>query len=337
MAGLVAGVLAALALAALLGTSDSPNATAALVSARASGFPAIAAWSVAWHVVGGLLAGVAVARTMTEIARLPPGELRLGFTVACAVAVAFTWLTTRRGIPTSASVGLVGALAGVGVVAGGLGSVDWGGLEGVRLSGVGGVLAGILLAPLAGALVTAAVARAARPLTYRLGRGAARPLRGGIWLASAAVAIADGSNDGQKAMGILALVVSGVGALAPGGHGIPLGARLSCALVLALFTVASGRRVVRTVSRGLGHAGLLEDVFAQASSAGVIFAAAALGLPLSTSTVVTSAMVGAEATAHRRHVRWQSVTRIVVVWAVTVPSCALVSALVFALARAAGA
>jgi PiT family inorganic phosphate transporter len=337
VAGLVAGVLAALALAALLGTSDSPNATAALVSARASGFGWIAAWSVAWHAVGGLLAGIAVARTMTGIARLPASQLRLGLAVACGVAVVFTWLTTRRGIPTSASVGLVGSLAGVGTVSGGFRAVDWGELHGLRLGGVGGVLAGIVLAPVLGALGTALVARLGRPITYRLDRRAARPLRGGIWLASAAVALADGSNDGQKAMGVLALVVSGAGALAPGGVGISLAARLSCSLVLALFTVVSGRRVVATVSRGLGRTGLVEDVFAQATSAGVIFSAAALGLPLSTSTVVTSAMVGAEMSAHRRHVRWQGVTRIVAVWAITVPACALASAAAFALARAVGA
>jgi len=325
----IAAVIGALGLAALLGISDAPNSTAALVSARSGSYPGVAAWSVGWHVVGGLLAGAAVARTVVDMVHVHPALLTPTLAAACVTSVGFTWVTTRRGFPTSASVGLVGGLAGAGVVAGGWGAVDWGGIEGVHLLGVFGVLGGIVLAPFLGGLVAALLDRAAKPVTRRLGRSARRPVHVGLWISSAAVGIADGTNDGQKAMAILAVAVSGAGTFGASGAGITFWEKATCAIALALFTVLGGRRIVRTVSRGLARGGVVDDLAAQTASAGLIFLGALAGIPLSTSTVVTSAMVGTGVATRRRHVRWGGVVKILGVWVVTVPACALVSAGLF--------
>jgi len=330
----VAAGVGALGLAALLGVSDAPNSTAALVSARTGTYQAVAGWSIAWHALGGLLAGEAVARTIVDMIHVSPSLAEPSLAAATFTSVGFTWLTTRRGLPTSASVGLVGGLAGAGVVAGGWRAVDWGGLSGLRLAGVFGVLGGILLAPLLGALVAALLDRVARRGARRLSRAARQPLGIGLWLSSAAVAVADGTNDGQKAMGILAIAASGSGALGPDGPGISFPEKLACATVLALFTVLGGRRVVRTVSRGLARGGSVDDLAAQGASAGLIFLGAFAGLPLSTSTVVTSAMIGTGVATRRKHVKWAGVVRILVVWAITVPACALVSGLLLLAWRA---
>ncbi len=321
-------------IAALLGVSDAPNSSAALVSARSGSYPAVAAWSVGWHLVGGLLAGVAVARTIVGMVHVVPGLLAPTLAAASITSVAFTWLTTRRGLPTSASVGLVGGLAGAGFVAGGWEAVDWGGLDGLRLVGVLGVLGGIVLAPVLGGLVAWAFDRIARKISLHMTRASRRPLNAGLWISSAAVGIADGTNDGQKAMGILAVSLSGGGVLASHGAGISWTEKLLSALVLALFTVLGGRRIVRTVSRGLARGGAVDDLAAQSASAGLIFLAAFAGIPLSTSTVVTSAMVGTGVATRRRHVKWAGVIRILVVWAITVPSCALVAGLIMLAWRA---
>ena len=322
------GVLGALAFAALLGVSDAPNAAAALLASRTGSYTAVATWSVAWHVAGGLLAGVAVARTVVGIVHVAPAGTVPVVAAASLAAVAFTWVTTRRGLPTSASVGLVGGLAGAGLTAGGARAVDWGGLHGAHLAGVLGVLIGILVAPFLAAFASGLVEHLARRAAFRLPRAARRELRGGLWLASAAVAVADGTNDGQKAMGILAIVVSGASSLT-GSGGIAMWERITCAVILAAFTVLGGRKVVARVSRGLARGGAVEDFAAQCASAGAILAAASVGLPLSTSTVVTSAMVGAGVSGRHRHVRWAGVTRIFVVWVLTVPACALVAAGMF--------
>ncbi len=326
------GVAGALALAALLGVSDAPNAAAALLAARTGSYRAVAAWSLAWHVAGGLLAGVAVARTVVGIVHVGAASTVPVLAAASLAAVGFTWATTRRGLPTSASVGLVGGLAGAGLAAGGARDVQWGGLAGIRPVGVLGVLIGILLAPFLAAAAAGIVDQLTRRATYHLPRAARRELHGGLWLASAAVAVADGTNDGQKAMGLLAVVVSGAGSLDAAG-GIAPWERVSCALILGAFTVIGGRRVVARVSHGLARGGAVDDLAAQCASAGVILAAAAVGLPLSTSTVVTSSMVGAGVSARRRHVRWAGAVQIFVAWVLTVPACAVAGAGVFEVLR----
>ncbi len=326
------GVAGALALAALLGVSDAPNAAAALLASRTGSYPAVAAWSLVWHVAGGLLAGVAVARTVVGIVHVGAAATVPVLAAASFAAVGFTWATTRRGLPTSASVGLVGGLAGAGLAAGGARAVQWGGLSGMRPVGVLGVLIGILLAPFLAAGAAGIVDQLARRAAFHLPRSARREVHGGLWLASAAVAVADGTNDGQKAMGLLAVVVSGAGSL-DGAGGIAPWERVSCALILGAFTVIGGRKVVARVSHGLARGGAVDDLAAQCTSAGVILAAAAVGLPLSTSTVVTSSMVGAGVSGRRRHVRWAGVVRIFAVWVLTVPACGVVAAGAFEVLR----
>ena len=158
-----------------------------------------------------------MARTIVGIVHVAPAATVAVLTAASLTAVGFTSVTTRRGLPTSASVGLVGGLACAGLSAGGERAVEWGGLVGTRLVGVLGVLIGILLAPFLAAAMAGLVDQVARRASCRLPRAARRGLHGGLWLASAAVAIADGANDGQKAMGLLAVAVSGGGSLAATG------------------------------------------------------------------------------------------------------------------------
>ena len=128
------------------------------------------------------------------------------------------------------------------------------------------------------------------------------------------------------------MVVSGGGSLTAAG-GIAPWERVTCAVILGACTVLGGRRVVARVSRGLARGGAVDDLAAQCASAGVILAAAAVGLPLSTSTVVTSAMVGAGMSERRRHVRWAGVVRIFLVWVLTVPACGVVAAGAFEVLR----
>lgn len=326
----------ALALAALLGVSDAPNATAALVSGRTRSYRAVAAWSVGWHVLGGLIAGTVVARTTAELVRVPPHLLGPVLAAGCWSAVVFTWGATRIGLPASASVGLVGALAGAGLMGRGWNGVRWGGVQGLRLVGVLGVLAGTLLAPVIAGAVALMFERRLRPLSLRLPRGAGRPVRAAVWAASAAVALADGTNDGQKAMGILAASVSGLSTLQPGGGGISWPVRVSCASLLGLFTVFGGRRVVTTVARRLWHSTTADDFAAQSSAAAVIFLAGAGGLPLSTSTVVTSAKVGTGISRRPRHLQSKQVMRILMAWLITLPTCGVCGALLVGAWKLAG-
>jgi inorganic phosphate transporter, PiT family len=329
----VLAVIGALALAALLGTSDSPNAIAALVSGRTRSYRAVAAWSLGWHILGGIVAGTVVARTTVGLVHVSPHLLAPVLAAGCWSSVIFTWWTVRHGFPTSASVGLVGGLAGAGLAVRGLEGVNWGGVDGARLGGVLGVLGGILLAPVLAGTVALLFERVIHPLSLRLRRGAARPVRAGVWVASAAVALADGTNDGQKAMGVLAASLSGAAVLPPGGGGISWPVRVSCAVLLGVFTVVGGRQVVTTVARRLWRSSSTDDLAGQSSAAAVIFLAAGLGLPLSTSTVVTSARVGTGLSRRPRHLRRQQVLRILWAWLVTLPACGIAGALLVGIWR----
>ncbi|HET9091162.1 MAG TPA: inorganic phosphate transporter [Acidimicrobiales bacterium] len=322
-----------LALAALLGVSDAPNAVAPLVSSRTRAFLPVAGWSVLWHLAGGLLAGTLVARTTVGLVHVPARSLAAVLAAGCWAAVAFTWAATRLGLPASASVSLVGGLTGAAIATGGLAAVNWGGLEGARVFGVVGVLAGILIAPVAAGTAAYFLEQVMRPLSLRLRRGAGRPLRAGVWATTAAVALADGTNDGQKAMGILTASVSGAAALAPGGSGISWPVRVACSTILAACTVLGGRRIVVTVARRLWRSNTVDDLAAEGSAASLIFLAGSVGLPLSTSTVVTSAKVGAGASRRPRHLNRHQVVRVLATWLVTLPASAAGGALLIGCSR----
>ncbi len=319
-------VAGAVGFACLLGRSDAPNAVAALVSCRVRSYRRVEAWSVGWHLLGGLLAGEAVAHTTVDMVHLDGRKLVEVLAAASWAAVIFTWATTRVGYPTSASVGLVGGMAGAGMLAGGLSAVSWGGFRAWHPFGVFGVLFGIVAAPFLAAGVAALVERVVRPLALRARRSAEGAFRAGVWAASAAVAVADGSNDGQKAMGILAASLA-----ADGGRSwsVSWTVKITCAVLLAVFTVIGGGRVVATVARRLWRASVPDDLAAQVASAAVVFLAVKGGLPLSTSTVVTSAKVGAGVARKPRHVHLQAVGRILENWAVTVPACAGLACVLF--------
>ena len=334
LTGRVLAGVAAVCLTALLGVSDAPNASSALIAARAGRYSRVAAWSMIWHLVGGLLAGSAVAHTLLDLIRVTPALFAPSFAAGCFASVVFTGFCTHRGIPASASVGLVAGLAGAGIAAGGLHAVNWGGLRSFHLVGVIGVLVAIALAPLLGGFAAALVNWPGHRAALRLPRTSLRSLRTGVWIASGAVAFADGSNDGQKSMGILAVAVSGSAVVTAHGVSIPWWDKVACASLLATATVLGGRRVVVNVARGLVRGGPMDALAGQSASAAVILFAGAIGLPLSTSSVVTSGVVGAGAGRRRRHVRWRGVLLIFGAWALTVPACAAIGAGLLGLWRA---
>jgi PiT family inorganic phosphate transporter len=327
----VVAIVAALGLAFVLGVSDAPNATSALVASRAAPWHAALLFSFALHALGALLGGTAVALTVSRLVSVPKGDLPSAYAAACLATIVFTVAAARLGLPSSATYGLVGGLVGAGLVSGGPGDVRWGGFHGVRPDGTLGTLAGLVISPIIGVGAGWLARRVARRVTARASRRLLGPVKGGIWIAAGLVALSDGTNDGQKAMGVAAAVLLASGSL--DRFEVPFWVRVSVAGTLALGTVVGGGRVVRRVSRGYYRPGPVDSLAAQTSSAAVILGAAALGAPVSTSTVVASAVVGVGADRHPRHVRWAGVAETVSAWLLTVPTCGLLGAFVFACAR----
>jgi PiT family inorganic phosphate transporter len=327
----IVAIAGALGFAFVLGVSDAPNATSALLASRAASWHVALAYSFVLHAAGALAGGTAVALTVSGLVRTTPADLASAFAAACLATIVLVAAAARAGLPASATYGLVGGLVGAGLVAGGLDGVRWGGFDGPRPEGVLGTLAGLVLSPVAGAAAGWAAHRLLRRATRRAARRLLGPVRGGIWVTAGLVAVSDGTNDGQKAMGIAAAVLVASGSLR--SLEVPFWVRGSVALALALGTAAGGGRVIRRVSRGYYRPGPVDSLAAQGSSAGVILAAAALGAPVSTSTVVASAVVGIGADRHPRHVSWTGVADTLSTWLLTVPVCAGVGAGLFACAR----
>lgn len=326
----VVAIAAALGLAFVLGISDAPNATAALVASRAAEWRAAIAFSFVFHLLGALAGGTAVALTIDGLVQVDTADVPAVYAAACLAAIGFVSTGARRGLPTSATYGVIGGLAGAGVAASGWDAIRWGGFHGLRPYGMIGVLGGLLLSPILGVacgfLLRGGFSGALRRGTRRL----LGPVRGGVWVAAGAVALSDGVNDGQKAMGLAAGVLVATGHLAT--FSIPAWLRAVTALALALGTAVGGGRVIRRVGRGYFRPDPVDVLAAEISGAGVIFAAAAVGAPVSTSETVTASFVGVGADRHPRHVRWVGVFHTVSAWAITVPVCAVLGAFLYACA-----
>ena len=323
----VVAIGAALGLALVLGISSAPNAASALVASRTAPWRVALGYSFVLHALGALLGGTAVALTIAGLVAVPDDEVAAVYASGCFATISFVAVGARLGLPTSATHGLIGGLAGAGLAAGGVHAVNWGGFHGIHPVGVVGALAVLVLSPVVGL----AAGWASRRVAVRaLSRGTRRmlgPVRGGIWVSAGAVALSDGTNDGQKAMGVAATTLLATGAIDT--FEIPPSVRWSVALVFALGTVVGGGRVVRRVGRGYFRPTPVDSLASQASAAAVILGATAVGAPVSTSTVVTSAVVGVGADRHPRHVRWAGVADTISAWFLTVPVCAILGALLY--------
>ena len=331
----VAALVVVVVFAFVLGISDAPNASAVLTASRGASYRRAMAFSFVVHAAGGLLAGQAVALTMTTIVRVSAAQLPGTYLAGGVAGLMFTLLLTRRGIPVSASIAIVGGLAGAAAVEAGWHAIGWGGFRGVRPYGVLGTLLAIVISPLIGGLLAGALRRLLGRLLHRASRDVLRSLRRMIWLTAGLVGLADGSNDGQKAMGLATGVLVASGSIHH--FAVPLWVTATVAFALAAGTAAGGRRIVRTVSSRFYRGGPLDGVAAQGAAAAAILGAAFVGAPVSTSTVVASSMIGVGAARRHRHVHWPTVRTVVTAWFATVPACAALGAGLFELGRLSGA
>ena len=327
-AGLAIAVGLVLAFAFTNGVHDASNAIATLVATRIARPVQAMVLAAVFNTLGPLLVGAAVADTIGGIVTVQ-GETAIAVIGAgLLAAVAWNVFTWRLGLPCSSGHALVGGLVGAALVDGGVHAVNWGGLDGLRPVGVFGTLIALAVAPGLGALAALVVIRALR---RGLRHGTLRwagPVAAGQWVMSAWLAFSHGSNDAQKAVGLLAALLVAGGELAQ--PSAPTWAVLVCAAALTLGTAVGGWRIVKTVGRGIYRIQPGDGLASQAASAGVIFGASLAGAPVSTSHVVASSIVGTGGGRRRwRHVRWAAVGDMALAWAVTIPVTAALGAIAF--------
>jgi PiT family inorganic phosphate transporter len=301
------------------GWTDAPNSIATVVSTRVMRPHHAVLMAGVLNVLGALLVGTAVAKTIAE-GIVDPNFVGLE-TVAAAVLAATLWALAAQfyGLPSSESHALVAGLLGAGFAAGGLKALESEGTNRSLIGLVSSPLGGFLLGFVLMVLIYRVFARV-RMATVRKVFG-----RGQI-LSAAFMAFSHGTNDAQKTMGIIALTIALDEAGTAGNVGeltIAPWIVLSAGLVMGLGTMIGGWRVVRTLGMRMTHLEPVQGFAAETGAATVITLAARLGIPVSTTHAIGSAIMGVGATKRFSAVRWGVAGQVVAAWVLTWPSCAL--------------
>ena len=308
---LVITFIAILAFEAVNGWTDAPNAVATVVSTRVLS-PMVAVGMAAMFNLLGALSGTAVAKTIGE-GIVDLNEITLETIVAaCLAVVIWSAFAFYFGLPTSKTHEIVAGLAGAAVAKAGPDVLVWKGWEkifsGLGIAVVFGALGGILIMT-----ILSWVVRKASPRSVNR-------VFGVLQLGSAAfMAWSHGTADGQKAMGVMAMALALY--YPDRGFEVPLWVILLAATTMGLSTGLGGWRIIRTLGMRLTHLQPVHGFAAETAAAMTITVSARLGIPLSTTHTIGSAIMGVGATRRLSAVRWGIAYNIIMAWVLTFPVC----------------
>jgi len=302
------------------GFHDTANYVATWVGTRAL--------SPRWAVLVSAAANLAGAFVTTAVAQtvgkgIIDTRLASDHTVLAALLGAIAWnlLTWWGGLPSSSTHALVGGLVGAALVQSGSRGVDWAGIwQKVIVPAAASPVVGF-----AGAFVLLVVIYR---LLHRLTPGVAnRGFRFGQLVSGTWVAFSHGANDAQKTMGVIALALFTHGSIAT--FYIPTWVKVAAGLTIGAGTYAGGWRIIRTLGQRIYGLQPEHGFAAQIAAGSTLYAGTHFGFPISTTHVVSGAVMGAGATRHFSAVRWGIAGNIVVAWLLTLPAAGLVAAALY--------
>jgi PiT family inorganic phosphate transporter len=328
---LIAVVAVALFFDLLNGFHDGCNAVSTVIYTGALKPRVAITLSAIFNFIGPLAIGVAVAKTIggvidaSQVANSP--QLIIAALLGACVWEILTWLWA---LPMSSSHALVGGLLGAGIAALGTGGIHW---DKVIL-----VFASLLISPFLGILTGYLLMRLSRFFFAKTRMSMARADRFYKHmqiLSSSWVSFSHGSNDATKVMGIIVIYLAAKHGLRVedyvAEHGFPIWVILSCAAAMALGTFLSVRsfRLIRTLGEKITKLHPINGFSAEVGGAIIIQVASLLGLPVSTTHVVTSAVTGTGLASKLGGVSWKVFRAIMLAWVVTLPFCAIVAAILY--------
>ncbi len=321
LALVVAVIVIALGFDYTNGFHDAANAIATSVSTRAL-TPRIALLLAAVMNFAGAFLGQEVATTVSDVITPPDGSHGL-VVVASGLVGAITWnLTTwYYGLPSSSSHALIGGLVGAALASGSV--VAWSAIEQK-------VLIPMVVSPLVGFCVAFLLMLAIMWLFRRRHPGKInRGFRLAQTLSAAAMALGHGLQDAQKTMGVIFLALLTAG-YANADDGLPWWVIASAATAISLGTYSGGWRIMRTLGRRIIHLDPPRGFAAETTAASILYVTAyVFQAPVSTTHIITSAVMGAGATKRVSAVRWGVARSIVTAWVLTFPAAGLVAAAVY--------
>jgi PiT family inorganic phosphate transporter len=305
----------------LNGLHDAANSIATIVSTRVLRPQYAVAWAAFFNFIAFLFFGLHVAETLgTGI--IDPGIVDPQVIFAALMgAIVWNLLTWWLGIPSSSSHALIGGLVGGGFAKAGLSAMVWTGLT--------KTLAAIVLSPLVGfflALILVAIVSwlSVRSTPFVVDR-AFRVLQFG---SASLYSLGHGGNDAQKTMGIIAVLLFSQGHLGDTFY-VPFWVVITCQAMMGLGTLMGGWRIVKTMGSRITRLTPMQGFCAETGGAATLFAATALGVPVSTTHTITGAIVGVGAARRVSAVRWNIASSIVTAWVITIPASAAIAAVAY--------
>ncbi|MFL5344074.1 MAG: inorganic phosphate transporter [Hyalangium sp.] len=312
------------------GFHDAANSIATVVSTRVLSPNLAVAWAAFFNFIAAFGGGVKVANTMGkgiinfDMLRAQ-GPTAVLVVIFCALMGAISWnlLTWWWGLPSSSSHALAGGMIGA--------TLPVLGFQGLVGAGIAKVAAFIVLSPVIGLVLGTLMMLASTWAVHRQ-----TPLKVDTWfrrlqlLSSGIFSFSHGTNDAQKVMGIIAVVLFGTIWKDQEFH-IQWWMILSCHAAIGLGTFFGGWRIIKTMGHSLTKLAPIGGFSAETGGGVTIIALAKLGIPVSTTHTITGAIVGVGSTKGWRAVKWGVAGRIIWAWVFTIPAAAAVSLIVYAI------
>jgi inorganic phosphate transporter, PiT family len=307
-------IVVAVAFDFINGFHDAANAIATVVSTRVLTPRVAVYWAATFNFLAVFVFGTAVAHTIGQ------GIIHLAvmdsWVILAALLGAIIWnlITWRSGLPSSSSHALVGGLVGAGFAKAGLGALVW--------SGITKTLLFIVVAPLLG-LFLGFVCMLALAWSFRRAtpRSIDRLFRRGQLLSAALYSLGHGGNDAQKTAGIIFGILAAAQMIEPNAP-LPFWVLLLCHLAMGLGTALGGWRIVKTMGMRITKLKPVGGFAAETAGAITLALNSIAGIPVSTTHVITGAIVGVGATTKLSSVRWGVARRIIWAWVLTIPAAA---------------
>jgi PiT family inorganic phosphate transporter len=266
--------------------------------------------------LGPFIFGVAVAKTIGE--EIVAAQTINETVIVAALTAAIFWnlLTWYLGFPSSSSHALIGGFTGAVII-----SAGW---QAIKLGGLEKILIALFISPIIGFVVGYLVLRLTLLLSWNASPRINGFFRRSQVLTALTLALSHGTNDAQKTMGLITLSLV-IGGYIPTFE-VPTWVILICALMIALGTALGGWRLIRTLGGKFYKIRPVDGFASQLASSAVILTASLVGGPVSTTQVVSSAIMGVGSAERANKVRWGVAREIAITWVLTIPATALVAA-----------
>jgi inorganic phosphate transporter, PiT family len=313
------------------GFHDTANVVATSISTRAMPPKLAVGYAAVLNFAGAFISLEVAATVANDVVEIQPNSVGLLAVFGGLIgAIAWNLITWYFGLPSSSSHALIGGMVGAVFVAEGADSVF---AEGI----IGKVMVPALVAP----VLAFVVGGLAIVMLYRIvGRLRPGPVTGGFRfgqvISGGLLALAHGTNDAQKTMGVITLALVANGTIASDDFHVPDWVVVSAATAIALGTYVGGWRIIKTMGSRIHKMDAAQGFAAQGSGATVILAASHVGFPLSTTHTISGAVIGSGAAKRLSAVRWGVAGNIVVAWVLTLPAAAIIGAAAYLITRVFG-